>query len=70
MKLQTLKGRSARLDNFLLLRKMLSANPVFPEDGNCTEQLFSSGFWGDIFVRKTRSSLRVMFKSLGDILDI
>ena len=44
MKLQTLKGRSARLDNFLLLRKMLSANLVFPEDGNCTEQLFSSGF--------------------------
>ena len=52
MRFKTCKGCSARLDNFLLL----SENPVFPEEGNCIEQLFSPRFSLDIFgdVQKTR----------------
>ena len=65
MRFQTFKGCSARSDNFLLL----SANPLFPEQGNCTEQLFSSRFCEVLFgaVHKTRYSRCNVQISLGHL---
>ena len=68
MKCQSLKGSSARSDNFLLVK---TANPLVekkanPEAGNCTGQLFSSRFSQKLFLKpfNKQNLLRVTFKFL------